>query len=119
MSGGRSKLFAWALSGGLGLSLLSGCSFVTLEEGQRMQEQINQLQQRSTKQGQELSDKLQQQSEPAGPRSAESVFGVPAANQLKAEAFEEQLHVFRSVGAEEPSVGVTMVCLNIGSIAGQ
>lgn len=52
-----------ALGLGLVLGLTTGCSYVTLEEGQRMQEQINQLQQRSTQKTQELGDKLQQQSE--------------------------------------------------------
>lgn len=42
---------------------LGGCSYVSLEEGQKMEQQIAQLQQRSQQSNQELGDKLQRQSE--------------------------------------------------------
>lgn len=54
---------------GLWLSLalvpasLGGCSYVSLEEGQRMEQQIAELQKRSAQSNQELGEKLQRQSE--------------------------------------------------------
>ena len=54
---------------GLWLSLvlvpaaLGGCSYVSLEEGQRMEQQIAELQKRSARSNQELGEKLQRQSE--------------------------------------------------------
>ena len=47
----------------LGVALWSGCSYVTLEQGQKMEQQIVQLQQSSQASNQELADKLSQQSQ--------------------------------------------------------
>ncbi len=47
----------------LSLSLLPACSYVTQEEGQRMQQQITQLQMLSQQSSQQVAEKLQRQSE--------------------------------------------------------
>lgn len=47
----------------LALAGVASCSYVSLEEGQRMQDQINQLKSQSQKSQEDLSAKLQQQSE--------------------------------------------------------
>lgn len=60
------SLDRFRLGGGLLLwgLVLPGCfSFVTKEEGQKMQDQINQLQTKSEQRSQDLSDKLQKQSQ--------------------------------------------------------
>ena len=57
------RLASLAVTALIGFGLLSSCSYVTQEEGQRMQQQISQLQLLSQQSSQQLAEKLQRQSE--------------------------------------------------------
>jgi hypothetical protein len=62
---------------------------------------------------------LEQEREPAHARPTEGIVIVPAADQLEAQALEQQLQEFWLVGHEEPTVCVPVALTDVVARGGQ